>query len=1015
MRSFLATHRRCRPTGAARRWPAAALMALAALATLAARAAAQHPEIEERIQQAWRWRMLASPGHRAPSFRSVRPWHDGGLIAVDDMGLAVFDGYEWTRPAGYQQFAVGEVLDIVPVEDGFFAVCDGKIMSVDGQGVAQRLLSVARPRVLKPAFRCRDGRALVATGDSVVELTSVAAGLRVVATVPPGARTIHSVAVDSDGALWAVTNAGLFRQVGDEWRLELDTGTDSSRSEQFVRAIPARDRLYFLPESLDEVSQARVWDGEELRVIGYGNRSVTVVDAATCPDGALVLALNAPALEIIRDGVPRFTQPALPSGDKLRSLCFTAGGRMAVVCGSGELWVADLGSNRWETYDPSTKGANQIVNALALASDGGLWVGTHLGLAHFDGGQFTDAQTIAGDTNVVLRGLTAVAEDGQGRVWVGSGGDFRGALCLDHGRWTHYSGPDDVGDRFVHGIKRIGDDLWFAELDDERGPPQEGELVRLRDGAFKRFRATRGGRTLSRCYDVVARPDGTLYAATASGLLMLDGLDGDAWRPVSLPVLNNDRAFALHLRDDGSLWIGLGLSHEGIIEMREGDPPRRFQDDDWERAAAAAFCETGDGRFWFASENGLFLVVDEQCHEVTSGLPARNFWPMLPDGREGLWLGSMGSGLVHFLPDDHEAPRTGPIGIRFTEDVKDTIATWSAADKWQVTAPDELRFRLTLDGKPISTTPEWEGTRQIHEANLGSLPDGHHDLVVTCIDALGNVEPHPLTKGFDVPAPEWRRPPMLAAMGALLVTMVIVGIVLENRRRERQSAQRRQAELAERLSVLTRRLFSSEEDERRKLSRELHDDLGQALTSIGLDLQIAERKGMTPEGRVAAERALATVRAALDRVRAISSLLRPAVLDDLGLEQAVRTALSEFTTRTGVDGQLEVELDGVRIPEASAGHVYRILQEALTNVARHASASTVFVNLRATRERVELSVRDDGAGFSTAAVPTAKRFGLLGMRERSELMGGSFTLESTPGAGTRVHVSIPLKPALEPP
>ncbi|HZJ72075.1 MAG TPA: sensor histidine kinase, partial [Planctomycetota bacterium] len=457
------------------------------------------------------------------------------------------------------------------------------------------------------------------------------------------------------------------------------------------------------------------------------------------------------------------------------------------------------------------------------------------------------------------------------------------------------------------------------------------------------------------------------------------------------------------------------LSHEGIIEMREGDPPRRFQDDDWERAAAAAFCETGDGRFWFASENGLFLVVDEQCHEVTSGLPARNFWPMLPDGREGMWLGSMGSGLVHFLPDDHEAPRTGPIGIRFTEDVKDTIATWSAADKWQVTAPEELRFRLTLDGKPIPTTPEWEGTRQIHEANLGSLPDGHHDLVVTCIDALGNVEPHPLTKGFDVPAPEWRRPPMLAAMGALLVTMVIVGIVLENRRRERQAAQRRQAELAERLSVLTRRLFSSEEDERRKLSRELHDDLGQALTSIGLDLQIAERKGMTPEGRVAAERALATVRAALDRVRAISSLLRPAVLDDLGLEQAVRTALSEFTTRTGVDGQLEVELDGVRIPEASAGHVYRILQEALTNVARHASASTVFVNLRATRERVELSVRDDGAGFSTAAVPTAKRFGLLGMRERSELMGGSFTLESTPGAGTKVHVSIPLKPALEPP
>jgi signal transduction histidine kinase len=166
---------------------------------------------------------------------------------------------------------------------------------------------------------------------------------------------------------------------------------------------------------------------------------------------------------------------------------------------------------------------------------------------------------------------------------------------------------------------------------------------------------------------------------------------------------------------------------------------------------------------------------------------------------------------------------------------------------------------------------------------------------------------------------------------------------------------------------------------------------------------------------VATERALTTVRGALDRVRAISSMLRPAVLDDLGLEQAVRTVLSEFTTRTGVDGQLEIEMESARIPDAVAGHIYRILQEALTNVARHASASTVFVNLRATGERIELSVKDDGAGFSTSDVPTSRRFGLLGMRERSELMGGSFRLESAPGTGATIHVSIPLKPAPEPP
>src|SRR5262245_53524326 len=207
MRSLLATLRRRRPTGAAPRRPARALAlaAVAAVAALAARPAAQHLAIEERIQEGWRWRMLSAPEHRAPSFRTVRPWR-GGLIAVDDAGLAIFDGYGWTRPPGSQRFAVGEIIDIVPVSDGAFLVCDGKLVSLDEAGNQVSLAEVPRPRQLKPAFRCADGSALVALGDSIVALTTVAAGARVVAGLPPGARTIHSVAVDGDGSLWAVAD-----------------------------------------------------------------------------------------------------------------------------------------------------------------------------------------------------------------------------------------------------------------------------------------------------------------------------------------------------------------------------------------------------------------------------------------------------------------------------------------------------------------------------------------------------------------------------------------------------------------------------------------------------------------------------------------------------------------------------------------------------------------------------------------------------------------------------------------
>ncbi|HZL99789.1 MAG TPA: ATP-binding protein [Planctomycetota bacterium] len=985
--------------------PARFSRALLAL-VLAAPASAQQVPIEARIEEGWRWRQLPSPDLRAPSFRTVRPWKDG-LIATDESGLAYYDGYRWTRQPGWERRALGDVFDIVPAGDGVIVVCDGYILAVDGEGQEHRLDSLPRPRRLQPAFRRPDGTSLIAVGERILELSDAGEDVRAVRTLPPGASTFHSVAVDAAGAIWVTTNVGLFRETAAGWVHEYATPAGRPRPLQLVRIIPARDRLYFMPESLDDPAVPRVWDGERLLPLAAAASPTTITDAASCPRGSLILALDAPFLRVIRDGIGRDSLPALPSRDKVRSVCHTGDGRLALVCGTGELWIADLGAARWAHHDTVAAGVGHSVNALAPSARGGVWVATHLGLARFHNGAYTDAWTVAGETGETLRGLTTVLEDEQGRVWVGSGAAFGGALRLDGERWTRLDGPSDVSSRFVHAIRRIGSALWFLELDDYDGRFGDGQVVRLEGGVYTRFDRDAEERKLPRCYDLVARPDGTLVLGTAGGLFTFDGT---AWQPKPLPELRADRAFALHVDRQGTLWIGLGIYHEGVIAVRDGRATR-YGESDWGRAAAADICETDDGRLWFASENGLFLVVGDECHEVTAGLPARNFWPLLPSEDGGLWVGSMVSGLVHFRPDDPEPPETLGVEISFSEENDDVIATWTASDRWDTTPTEELRFRLAIDGRPVDTAATWSGTRQLHEADLGEMDGGGYTLTVEAVDVFGNVERTPFEKGFKVPKPDWRILVMLAALGALAVTLVAV---LANRRRERLAAQRRQAELAERLSVLTRRLFTSSEDERRRLSRELHDDLGQALTSIGLDLQIAERKGQTESGRIATARALDTVRSAIDRVRAISSLLRPAVLDDLGLEQAARTALTEFTTRTGVDAQLQVELEGARVPDSVAGHVYRILQEALTNVARHASASTAFVDLRATPERIELAVRDDGRGFSLPDTPTAKRFGLLGMRERSELMGGSFTLESAPGSGTTIHVSIPLKPAPEP-
>jgi two-component system NarL family sensor kinase len=145
----------------------------------------------------------------------------------------------------------------------------------------------------------------------------------------------------------------------------------------------------------------------------------------------------------------------------------------------------------------------------------------------------------------------------------------------------------------------------------------------------------------------------------------------------------------------------------------------------------------------------------------------------------------------------------------------------------------------------------------------------------------------------------------------------------------------------------------------------------------------------------------------LDRIQEISARVRPSMLDDLGLKDAVQTLVSEFERRTGVVAKGELHFAQETVPADVSENVYRILQEALTNVSRHARTSEVSVRLNVASGRVALTVEDTGVGFDPLTVD-ANRLGILGMRERAELLGGTFTLKAEPGKGTQIHVVIPL-------
>lgn len=213
----------------------------------------------------------------------------------------------------------------------------------------------------------------------------------------------------------------------------------------------------------------------------------------------------------------------------------------------------------------------------------------------------------------------------------------------------------------------------------------------------------------------------------------------------------------------------------------------------------------------------------------------------------------------------------------------------------------------------------------------------------------------------------------------------------------------RAAAQALRMRDLARGIQATREEERRRIARELHDELGQALT--GIKLQLAGALGADDPARIAPalQRGIREIDAAMFAVHGMIHRLHPPILDDLGLLAALRMQGETFTKRTGVPCALELPDDEPALTEIERTTVFRVAQESLTNVARHAQASHVTLRLAAGPASVELSVADDGRGIGDAA----EGFGLRGMSERAALLDGTLHAEPAPGGGTVVHLILP--------
>jgi signal transduction histidine kinase len=339
--------------------------------------------------------------------------------------------------------------------------------------------------------------------------------------------------------------------------------------------------------------------------------------------------------------------------------------------------------------------------------------------------------------------------------------------------------------------------------------------------------------------------------------------------------------------------------------------------------------------------------------------------------------------------------------------------------------PHRFAYRLGGENEP------WIDLGARREIVFAGLQPGRYSLSVRGLNGRGVWTESAHALEIRVPTPLWMAwwfRALLLGGGAAVASVWVRARFVALERRSRELArlhQDRELALAqlrtsqsdlheayESLRRLTRRLEQAKEDERRHIARELHDEMGQALSAMKINLKALDRIEHEPPARRRFDDAISLVDGIIGHVRTLSLDLRPQLLEELGLLAAVRNYAESQSFRSGVAIQVESNSDADDLPPELAIAAFRIVQESIHNALRHARASSIAVAMRHDLRRLSLSVTDDGRGFDVAEAmrraTSGRHLGLLGMRERVESLGGTLKVDSGAGRGTTVHAVLPI-------
>jgi signal transduction histidine kinase/ligand-binding sensor domain-containing protein len=689
----------------------------------------------------------------------------------------------------------------------------------------------------------------------------------------------------------------------------------------------------------------------------------------------------------------------------------------------GTLWVGtyDHGlvacrPQLFTTYSTRDGLAEDHVYPLCEDTEGGLWIGTLGGVSRFLDGRFRNLTARDGLKHIYMSGLY---DDPGGGVWMGSLG---GLVLYRNGRFEDFSDALGLGSTGfdVYSILRDrAGDLWFGtNLGLVRFRGSARTLFTTADGLpsndVKALLEDRNGTLWIGTYGGVARRDSERFTA----LTMKDGLTSNTVR-------------ALHEDGDGALWIG--TYDGGISRLKDGRFTNYTSAVGLYNDGAFAIVEDGRGNFWMSCNRGVYRTTKQQLDDFAEG---RIAWITcigygIQDGmlksecnggrqyggvrtRDGrLWFATQEGVIVidpaTLVPNSQPPPVVieGVTLNRAALDLADGARIGSGAGNFEIIysglsfiKPEQVRFRYRLEG----LDSDWVDAGPRRAAFYPYLPPGEYVFRVVAANSDGVWNEAGASLRVVVTPPFWR-----SWWFSALVTAAVVGILFVAYRVRVAQLERAKATQEE----YSRRFIELQEHDRKRIAGELHDSLSQSLVIIkNRALHGLEERDDDENAFEQLEEISDAATHALGEVRQIAYDLRPFQIDRLGLTSAIEAMVKKTAGASNLHATTDLDdIDGLLPPEREIDF-YRIVQESLNNVVKHARATEVRVTIRRENGAIDVTIRDNGAGFvpEKTLVEVGKGgFGLMGMTERARILDATIDVDSALGRGTNVRARVRIK------